>query len=156
MIDMKEFISDLWLDKWIDTPVVKFLGKKATTGQWMPSVKRGSTMDAPVEDGSVSVKVMELVDVGPPVLRVFARFHKGVIVLRTGKTLLRKATWSSSDGEVLLHQNMFEDPHNITDDEIELLRMTHPELFRFAPIFHRNVRSAMIEATQILTREGKL
>lgn len=156
MIDMKEFISDLWLDKWIDTPVVKFLEEQATIEPWMPTVRRETTMESPTIDGGVAVKVIELVDVSPTVIRVPARFHKGIVLLNPGKTLLRKVSWLPEGEEVLLHQSMFEDPHNVTDDEIELLRMTHPELFRFAAIFHRNVRSAMIEATQILTKEGKI
>ena len=152
MIDMKELISDLWLDKWIDSPVVKILEDNATKQQWMPVVRRPTTVGSPV----VNEKVIELIDVDPTVLRIPARFHPGIVLLCPGKTLLRKATNSSLEGEVMLHQSMFEDPHNVTQDELALLRMTHPELFTFAPLFHQVVRSAMIEATRILKKEGNL
>lgn len=154
MIDMKEFISDLWLDKWIDTPVVKYLQGQADKRQWSPNISRQSE-DADLWKHSEE-KVIELVNINPTILRFPARYHNGVVVMHEGKTYLRRARYSSVKGEVLLDQNLFENPHSPTQEDILMLEMTHPEIFVYAPLFNLVVSSAINEATWLLTKEGKL
>jgi hypothetical protein len=157
MIDMKEFISDLWLDKWIDNPVVKYLQVQADEVQWSPKVTRQLiSADSSEELENNESKVIELVDINPTILRFPARYHNGVVVMYEGKTRLRLARYSSVKGEVLLDQNLFEDPHSPTQEDMLMLEMTHPEIFAYAPLFNLVVSSAINEATWLLTKEGKL